>query len=99
MVDTTKIARQSARQMASAVLSRLMRLGLSGSRQQFSAFGFQIGIPDAVDHRNRGEESKHPECSRHHSPVVAERTQDDADNALGTLHKPYLAGADQCLGA
>ena len=46
----------------------------------------------AVHHREEGE---HPQCWRHDAPLVAQRAQDHAHDALRPLHKPDFALADQ----
>src|SRR5271170_4039496 len=58
-----------------------------------------VGVADAVNDGDGGEDGENPQHRGHDSPAVEERAQDDEDDALGTLHEAHLALADQGLGA
>ena len=63
------------------------------------AFGELIGVLDAVDHRDGGEYRQNPEDRGHDSPLLEEGSEEDEDDALGSLHEADFAFANESFGA
>ncbi len=66
---------------------------------ELAAFGFHVGVADAMDDRDGGEDGENPEGGGHHVPALEEGAEDDQDDALGALHEADFAGADEGFGA
>ncbi len=52
-----------------------------------------------MDDRDGGEDGEDPKGGGHGSPALKEGAEDDEDDALGTFHESYFAGADEGFGA
>ena len=61
--------------------------------------GLLVGVDDAVDDGNGGDDGEDPEDRRHDSPALEEGAEDDEDDALGALHEAYFAFSDEGFGA
>ena len=61
--------------------------------------GLLVGVEDAVDDGDGGDDGEHPEDGGHDSPSFEEGAEDDEDDALGTLHETDFALADEGLRA
>ena len=72
---------------------------LARRKLDVAALGFGVGVADAMDDRDGGEDGEDPKGGRHGSPALEEGTEDDEYDALGALHEAYFAGADEGFGA
>jgi hypothetical protein len=70
-----------------------------GGELEFAAFGFEVGVADAMDDGDGGHDGEDPEGGGHGVPTLEEGAEDDEDDALGALHEADFAGTDEGFGA